>query len=413
MYELTKVSIPPVEQVPIESLKTDGQNPNRMTPRQLQRLRESILQFGFIVPVITNKDLLIADGEQRFTAGRELKMPRIPVIRLPVEDVDRRLLRQVLNKLKGEHEFLADALEYERIILAGKETDLKELLDLSTSELQRYMQMLHPQNEDEIPPLRETDIKLGDIFQLGDHKLICGDAGNEAHLDSLLDQERIQLVLTDPPYNVDYVSKNLAFISMGKATNAIQRAYANDNVADLKAFTHDWLANTVKHLADKNAIYIFFGYAHLHTLLDAMEATKVTLGQLLVWVKNTFVLGRSDYFPQHEHIVYVWHGTHKYYGHRGIETTTVWLAKKPSQSQEHPTSKPVELLKKAIYNSSLDNENVLDLFGGSGSTLIACEQTNRHCFTLEIMPSYCQVIIDRWERLTNKKAQKLDYVVAK
>lgn len=410
---MKKVAIPAIEQVPIDSLKTDGQNPNIMTPRQLQRLRESIQKYGFIVPVITNKDLLIADGEQRYTAAKELQMPKVPVIRLPIQDVDRRILRQVLNKLKGEHEYMADAMEFERIIMAGKETELKEMLALSTSELQRYMQMLHPQNEDEIPPLRETDIKLGDIFQLGNHRLICGDAGNENHLSMLLENKQIQMVLTDPPYNVDYVSKNLAFISMGKAQNAIRRAYENDNVKDLKEFTREWLANTTKHLAEKNAIYIFFGYAHLHTLFDGMEEAKITLGQLLVWVKNTFVLGRSDYFPQHEHIVYAWYGRHNYYAKRGIETTTVWLAKKPSQSQEHPTSKPVELLKKAIYNSSLDNENVLDLFAGSGSTLIACEQTNRNCYSLEIMPAYCQVTIDRWEKLTGKQAQKLDQIVAK
>jgi len=146
---MSTIQIPPVEPVSVSLLKVDGQNPNRMTKDQHERLATSIKKYGFIVPLITNRDLLIADGEQRFEVAKSLGMAQVPVIRLEVEDVDRRLLRQVLNKLRGEHELIADALEFEKIIGAGREDDLKHLLDLNDSGLERYLKEIHPPKDED------------------------------------------------------------------------------------------------------------------------------------------------------------------------------------------------------------------------------------------------------------------------
>lgn len=165
------VTIPQQELVEVGKLRVDGENPNRMTPKQLERLKTSVEKYGFIVPIITNKDLVVADGEQRLTVAKSLNMLKVPTIRLPIEDVDRRLLRQVLNKLRGEHELVADALEFERIIRAGHEDNLKHLLDLSDSQLERYLaEIREPKDESyEIPEIDKihTDIQRGDIYKLG------------------------------------------------------------------------------------------------------------------------------------------------------------------------------------------------------------------------------------------------------
>jgi len=194
------VSIPQSELVPISELKVDGENPNRMTSKQLARLKKSVEKYGFIVPIITNKDLLVADGEQRLNIAQTLKMKQVPVIRLPIEDVDRRLLRQVLNKLRREHELIADALEFERIIGAGHEDELKHLLDLSDSQLERYLAEIREPKE--IPPPKpleeiETDIQLGDRFRLGEGELICGDCLEAMQT---LPDHSIDFVMFSPPY---------------------------------------------------------------------------------------------------------------------------------------------------------------------------------------------------------------------
>lgn len=198
--EDTEIKTPSPELLPITSLTTDKTNPNRMSDSQLERLKTSIEKFGFIVPIITNKDLLVADGEQRLTVAQKLHMWKVPVVRLDVEDVDRRLLRQVLNKLRGEHELVADALEFERIIEAGREDDLKRLLDLSDSQLERYLQEVHEPKQ--VPPPKpleevETDIQIGDRFNLGDSQLICGDCMEAMRT---LAPNTVDFAMFSPPY---------------------------------------------------------------------------------------------------------------------------------------------------------------------------------------------------------------------
>jgi len=391
--------------VPIDRLRVDGQNPNRMTEKQHQSLMESINRFGFIIPIITNEDYLIADGEQRWTVAKSLGMTEVPVVRLPVSDVDRRLLRQVLNKLKGEHQRELDSMEFLRIVEAGEKRALQELIGVSERQIENSIEDLRkPRNVDLLPEVGETNIQRGDVFQLGNHRLLCGDATSKGDYKQLIGAEKINCVFTDPPYNVDYSSKN-EFLNLYDKGNRIQTSIRGDNVADLYSFLYDSLINLSPYLSDHNAIYITFAGSTMRDLLNAFHDAGFTLHQILVWVKNNIVLGRVDYKSQHEFIVYGWSGKHAFYGK---EERSVWMIDKPQRSELHPVMKPIELCKRAIYNSSRVGEKVLDVFGGSGSTLIAAEETDRTCYMMEIEPHYCQVIIDRWKNLTGEKAVKLN-----
>lgn len=396
-----------MEQVPISELKADGQNPNKLDRKGLDRLKRSIQQYGFIVPIITNKDLLIADGEQRWIAANELAMKEVSVIRLPVEDVDRRLLRQVLNKLRGEHELLADALEFEKIIELGREDDLKFLLDLNDSKLERYLRELHPPKDEdyEIPEIEKihTDIKRGDIIQLGKHRLMCGDSCLKENVDQLMNGNKANMIMTDPPYGVNYAGKNEFLNKMDKG-NRIQTGYANDSIKDYPKFIHDWMLNFP--LADYNTIYIWTGNYQLFTILQEAENQGLHLPISLVWVKNNHVLTRQDYYAKHELCLYGWKNHHKFYG-EGTRTT-VLLFDKPLVNDLHPTMKPIELIAYLIPDGSRVDDIVYDSFGGSGSTLIACEQTGRVCYMMEIDPRYCEIICQRWEKYTGQKRKLIE-----
>jgi len=404
------ILIPEPETVSIDQLKVDGQNPNKMTDRQLKSLAESIQRFGFIVPIITNKDLLIADGEQRWIIAKSLGMKQVSVIRLPVEDVDRRLLRQVLNKLRGEHELLADAYEFERIIQAGHEEDLKHFLDLSDSQLERYLSEIHePKPEDyEIPEIDKikTDIKRGDIYQLGNHRLMCGDATNKQDVEALMNGKKADMIFTDPPYGVEYEQGKFTGIKVKNPFPEI----ANDDLQGLQLYEFLKVAftNCFNHSNEGTPIYVCSpSMTPSLMILYSAVASGFHMQSELIWVKHHFILGRGDYHWQHEKMWYGYKSNpHHWFGYRNL--STIWeVPTIPSGRYEHPTQKPLLLVKMAIDNSSNSGSCVLDLFGGSGSTLIACQQTGRTCYMMEIEPRYCQVIINRWEAYTKQKSVKI------
>ncbi len=240
-------------------------------------------------------------------------------------------------------------------------------------------------------------------MQLGDHRLICGDATNSEIVKKLIGQSHIDIVLTDVPYGVGYVESKQNFtLSVGK-----QKIIANDHEqsnAEYAQFMSQWLSVIKPHLTQKNAFYIFNSDKMLFALEDAMKAENIKFAQLLIWIKNHAVIGRLNYLPQHELIAYGWYGTHKFVKSKD---KSLLFYPKPNKSLLHPTMKPIGLLRQLILNSSRIGENVYDCFGGSGSTLIACEQTKRRCFMIELDTKYCQVIIDRWEKLTSQKAKLL------
>ncbi|MEK7578962.1 MAG: site-specific DNA-methyltransferase [Patescibacteria group bacterium] len=247
------------------------------------------------------------------------------------------------------------------------------------------------------------------IWKLGEHRLMLGDATNKADVGLLVGEKKVTLLLTDPPYGVGYVEGKQELLKAihKKTKDKGFGVIKGDGVEeDYYAFSKKWLSSVKPHLRDKNAFYIFSGDSKLREFLNALHDLGHTKSSLLVWIKNHHVMGRKDYHPQHELIVYGWLGTYAYFGNKD---KTALFYPKPSRSKLHPTMKPPMLLRRLIYHSTKPGDVVLDPFGGSGSTLIACEQMGRVCFTVECDETYCQTIIERWEKLTNKKAERINH----
>jgi len=248
----------------------------------------------------------------------------------------------------------------------------------------------------------KNSIKQGDVFVLGEHLLVCGDATDTSLLKQTIQNRKISLILTDPPYGVAYVESKQG-LQQGNKHSVI----LNDQLqteTEYADFTQKWLESIKPFLTSKNSIYIFNSDKMLFALREGMQKADLHFAQLLIWVKTQAVVGRLDYLPQHELIAYSWFGRHAF---KKSKDKSVLVYPKPSKSTIHPTMKPIGLIRRLILNSSNIGETVYDCFGGSGSTLIACEQTRRKCVTVELDPHYCQIILNRWEKLTNLKSKKL------
>lgn len=247
------------------------------------------------------------------------------------------------------------------------------------------------------------------MWKLGDHRLVVGDATNMEDVAKLIGNDKAALILTDPPYGVGYVESKQEFLgtrhkgSNGREFTVIKGDGIEEDYYD---FSKKWLEAVRPYLKEKNAFYIFNGDTKLREFLNAIHDTGFTKSALLVWLKNHLVIGRKDYHPQHELILYGWYGTHDYFGNKD---KTALFYPKPNKSKLHPTMKPPALLRRLIYHSTKPGDIVLDLFGGSGSTLIACEQLGRKCLMLEYEKSYCETAVDRWEKFTKKKAEHITY----
>lgn len=247
-------------------------------------------------------------------------------------------------------------------------------------------------------------VKIGDTIRLEEHILFCGDSTDKALIERLLEGRLIDLVLTDVPYGVGYVENKAGFAELSNQT-----IIANDHQQteqEYSAFTQRWIQPIIPYLAKKNAFYIFNSDKMIFALREGMQLSGVKFSQLLVWIKNHSIIGRMDYLPQHEFIAYGWYGTHEF--HKSKDKSVI-LYPKPNKSKLHPTMKPVGLLRRLILNSTRIGDVVYDGFGGSGQTLLACEQTKRRCIMVEIDPTYCEVIIDRFENLTGIKAERIHH----
>lgn len=242
-------------------------------------------------------------------------------------------------------------------------------------------------------------INPGDFYQLGTHRLLCADSTKPEAVHALTQEQKINLLLTDPPYGVGYVESKQHFNALTK-----DKIITNDQEQtedEYQQFSERWLSVLLPHLALKNSLYIFNSDRMLFALRKAMDIHNIKFSQLLIWIKQQAVVGRLDYLPQHELIIYGWYGTHRF---RKSKDKSVLFCPKPNRSALHPTTKPISLLRRLILNSTAIDDIVYDSFGGSGSTLIAAEQTKRRCFTIELDPEYCATIIHRWEQLTKQTA---------
>lgn len=253
-----------------------------------------------------------------------------------------------------------------------------------------------------LAPKPKKSIKYGDIFQIGDHILACGDARDIKIVDRAIGKRVIALAEMDPPYGILYTESKSGFSKV-----KVDKKILNDDIvseSEYAQFTKDWITPIIPHLARKNSFYIFNSDKMLFALRDGMEQSGVKFSQLLIWIKHHAVIGRKDYLPMHELIAYGWSGTHAF---RKAKDKSILFCPKPSKSALHPTQKPVSLLRRLILNSTAIGEVVYDCFAGSGSTGIACEQTKRKCIMIEFDPEYCRTIINRFEKSFNIKAKHL------
>ena len=244
-------------------------------------------------------------------------------------------------------------------------------------------------------------IREGDIIRLGDHLLACGDA-TTLLMSTILESE-INLILTDPPYAINYVESK-----RGLQNVSVNKDIQNDGLmsdAEYAHFTKLWLSPATMNLTPENSIYVFNSDKMIFALRQAFLDLNLKVSQLIIWVKDRAIIGRLDYLPQHELILYGWKGKHDF--KRGKDKSVLFVPK-PSRSKLHPTMKPVGLLRKLILNSTKIGDCVYDPFGGSGSTLIACEQTKRRCVMVEVDPEYCKVIVARWKKLTGNEEKFLE-----
>ena len=251
-------------------------------------------------------------------------------------------------------------------------------------------------------PKPRSSLKPGTVWQLGDHRLAYGDCRDQELLKKILRKDKISLICTDPPYGVAVAESKRGFGALSK-----DKAIANDQIqshAEYREFTRKWLEAVALYLAKDNAAYIFNADKMVWSLREGMVEAGFKLAQLLVWVKSQSVVGRLDYAPQHELIVYGWRGTHAF---RRSKDKSVLFYPRPSKSKFHPTTKPVGLIRRLILNSTKTGDVVFDGFLGSGTTLLACEHTKRKCVAVELDEEYCLTVIRRWEALTGLKAQEV------
>lgn len=404
-----------IELKPVEDLIPYAKNARTHSEDQVNQIAASITEFGFTNPVLIDGGKGIIAGHGRLMAAKKLNLPKVPVVILDhLTESQKRAYIIADNKL-------AENAGWDEEILAGELADLKDvdfdldLIGFEDQELERLFTNLYEsdekEEEEDIPEAKENPIaKEGDIWLLGDHKLICGDSATLETYKMLLENELADMTFTDPPYNVDYgnsMKDKLAgkINKKGKSYKNASgvRTILNDNLgSDFPKFLFE-ICNNILNFT-KGACYICMSSSEIHTLQKSFTEAGGRWSTFIIWAKNHFTLGRADYQRQYEPILYGWKEQNDHYWCGDRNQGDVWYFNKPNKSKLHPTMKPVELCKKAILNSSKTDDIILDPFGGSGSTLIACEQVKRRCRMIELDAKYIDVIIKRWQSVSNKEA---------
>lgn len=377
------------------------ENNPRINDNAVDAVAASIKEFGFKVPIIVDKNNVIVAGHTRLKAAQKLGLEEVPVIvadDLSEEQV--KAFRLADNKVSELADWDFQKLEEE---LAGLELDMSQFnFDMKelSAEFDKHKDIVEDDFnlEAELESIIEPVCQMGDVYQLGDHRLLCGDSTDKAEVERLLQGKCADLVVTDPPYNVDYE---------GQTKDKLKIENDKMSPADFKQFLIKAFTRLNEVLKEGGAFYIWLASREQVNFETALNEAGLKVRQQLIWNKSSMVLGRQDYQWKHEPCLYGWKdgASHNWYSDRS--QTTVMDFAKPNRNGEHPTMKPLDLIGYQIKNSSTENEIVLDQFGGSGSTLIACEQLKRSCYTMELDPKYCDVIIKRWETMTGKKAIKI------
>ena len=420
-----------IRQIKTDTLKEYANNP-RNNEGAIEAVAESIKEFGFKVPLVIDKNNTIIAGHVRKKAAELLGIKEVPCIvadDLTPEKV--KAYRLADNKTGELAEWDFEKLEQELAELTAFDIDMtsfgfdETLFDNATADEDNF------DVEKELETIVDPITQEGDVWQLGTHRLICGDSTDKEVIEKLTNNKTVDLLVTDPPYNVNYEG----------GAKGQRDKIKNDNMGEeeFTAFITKAFCNANNVLKEGGAFYIWHADGKRKPFLKACEKVVWDVRQCLIWVKNQFTLGRQDYQWQHEACLYGWKDgeAHYFIDDRTQSTviedkinidklkaselkelckelmerkeqTTVIHEDKPLTNELHPTMKPIKLLAKLIKNSSRKGEIVVDLFGGSGSTLIACEQLDRICYMCELDPKYCDVIIKRFEELTGEKAVKIE-----
>ena len=391
-----------VEHWPLQRLIPYARNARTHDESQVSQIAGSIAEFGFVNPILVGDDKVIIAGHGRLMAAQQLGLDQVPVIVLRhLTDAQRRALIIADNKIAERAGWNEDLLKLELGELQDIGFDL-DIIGFSDEEIDELLGLNHAvsgeTDEDSIPEIEDEPVsRTGDLWQLGEHRLLCGDATCREDVSTLMAGELADMAFTDPPYNVDY-GNNAKDKLRGK-----NRRIMNDNLGDdFYQFLKDSLTNLLS--MTKGACYVAMSSSELDTLQKAFRDAGGKWSTFIVWAKNTFTLGRADYQRQYEPILYGWRQGNDHYWCGARDQGDVWFFNKPVKNDLHPTMKPVELVERAIRNSSKSRDIVLDLFGGSGSTLIACEKTGRGARLMELDPKYVDVIIRRWQDYTGKQA---------
>ena len=393
------------ERVAVDTLVPYVNNANIHSDKQITMLASSIREFGFLNPILIDKDRNVIAGHGRILAAQKLGLTEVPCVYVEgLTQAQRKAYILADNRL-------AEFSEWDMDLVMGELAELDELgFDTDLTGFEFEIEPEITDDADNVPePPTEPKAKLGDLYQLGNHRLICGDSTDGAVIDRLMDGVKADMVFTDPPYNVAVGSKNKILNEQDGGCRNETEIAGDKGMTDAEIGEQLWrpaFQNMADHAKDDCSIYVTMPQGGTHMMMMMMADACWQVKHELMWLKNqpTFSMGRLDYDYKHEPIMYGWKKTHNFYG-KGKFTKSVWEIDKPRESKLHPTMKPIELIANALENSTKENDCVLDVFGGSGSTLIACEQLNRKCYMCELDPHYCDIIIDRWQQFTGEKAE--------
>jgi DNA modification methylase len=382
-----------MEIVKISEVKLNPNNPRIIKDDKFKKLVQSIKDFPEMLnirPIVVNQDMIILGGNMRFKACKEAGLKQVPIIKTDLTEEKQRefLIKDNTSGGEWDWEVLANEWDIEELESWG--------LDVPELEIPQFLEA--EEDNYEVANEIETDIVLGDLFEIGNHRLLCGDSTCSDTVAKLMNGEKADMVFTDPPYLMDFdggMTSNKDG-NWTKSFNSTHGAIKNDKMD--KSKEADFLdgINSIIQIFTKGAFYICFYRLKLGDYFASMDRVGLKTRTLITWNKGNHTMSNSDYWSKCEHIFYGWIDEHNFYGGNDYD---IWEISRTQKNDLHPTMKPIPLCEKAINNSSKKNDLVFDLFLGSGSTMVASHQLNRKCYGMELDPKYCQVIVDRMKKL--------------
>lgn len=400
-----------VEYLKITDLKNYERNARTHSPEQIQQVAASIQEFGFTNPVLVDENNTLIAGHGRTAAASSLSMDEVPAIRLSnLNESQKKALRIADNQLAlnagWDFEMLAAELheleleEYSLDLLGFDDEFMEGLLDGGLLEDEGEQDDPAEDTEASDPPEQPVTV-MGDLWVLGKHRLMCGDSTSTESVEQLLSHPKAAMVFTDPPYNMDFTGGLHGDGS--KSFNATHGGIKNDKMSQAEADQFFDDINTVIKMLCAGPFYITFYRLGIYEYWKSLDRVGLKVRSLVIWNKGHHTLSNSDYKSTYEPIFYGWVDDHHFF-YGGKNGRDIWDIARTRKNDLHPTMKPVDLVEKAIHDGSKRGDIVLDLFGGSGTTLIACENTNRKARLMELDPKYCDVIVKRWQEHTGKQA---------